>query len=515
MSQSVRKWFAVSLMFVTLFASALRAEPGARPNVLFIAIDDLNMNIGCYGGGTIVRTPNIDALAARGVRFDRAYCQYPLCNPSRASMLIGQRPDTIGIYDLQTNLRTTSPNVVTLPQLFRTNGYFTARVGKIYHYGVPREIGTPGMDDPPSWDYTFNPLGRDKIEEEKIHVLTRGTGSTTIGFAMAWLDMDGGDDEQTDAIGVTHTIELLEKQRKDKPFFIGMGFFRPHTPFVATKRWFDEYPLDKIRLPDVPADDLKDIPDVALTIRPPNYGLSEKDLKDCVRGYYASIGALDAQIGRLMDALDRLKLRDNTIIVLWSDHGYMLGEHTQWQKQLLFEESCRVPLIISAPGRAGTDGSGKSATGAVAPKPMELLDVYPTLIELCNLPKPPQKLEGKSLMPLLENPAAEWNRPAFSQVTRRVDKRLVMGYSVRTDRWRYTQWGKNGAEGQELYDHQRDPAERDNLAAEKSQAVVVAQMAALIEPHRAQFLSKRPRAATGAATAATPGAATRSAPPNR
>jgi len=499
MPQSVWKRFVASLIFVALFPPVQRADAAARPNVLFIAIDDLNMNVGCYGGGTIVRTPNIDALAARGVRFDRAYCQYPLCNPSRASMLTGQRPDTIGIYDLQTNLRSTSPNVVTLPQLFRNNGYFTARVGKIYHYGVPREIGTAGMDDPPSWDYTFNPRGQDKIEEEKIHVLTRGTGSTTIGFAMAWLDMDGTDDEQTDAIGVTHTIELLE-QHKDKPFFIGMGFYRPHTPFVATKKWFDEYPLDKIKLPDVPSGDLEDIPPIALTIRPPNYALSEKDLKDCVRGYYASVAALDAQIGRLMAALDRLKLRENTIIVLWSDHGFMLGEHTQWQKQLLFEESCRVPLIIAAPGRGGS-GNDRS-NGSVAPKPVELLDLYPTLIELCNLPKPPQKLQGRSLTPLLENPAADWDRPAFTQVTRRVEKRLVMGYSVRTDRWRYTQWGKNAAEGQELYDHQTDPAEVHNLASDGSHADVVARMAALIEPHRAEFLSNRPRP-TAATTRST------------
>ena len=314
----------VGVLGLVCFAMPASAA-GQRPNVLFIAIDDLNMNVGCYGN-TIVKTPNIDRLATRGVRFDRAYCQYPLCNPSRASMLTGLRPDTLAVYDLKTNLRSTTPNVVTLPQLFRNNGYFVARVGKIYHYGVPREIGTDGMDDPPSWDYRFNPLGRDKIEEEKLHVLTRGTGST-LGFAMAWLDMEGADAEQTDGIGTAHTIELLEKHGErhgDKPFFIAMGYFRPHTPFVATKPWFERHPAESIKLPDVPADDLIDIPDIALTIRPPDYGLSEKDLKDCVRAYIASVAALDAMIGQLLDALDRLKLAQNTIVVLFSDHG---GRH--------------------------------------------------------------------------------------------------------------------------------------------------------------------------------------------
>jgi uncharacterized sulfatase len=440
MSDRLVRAMACTAALVVCLCHASPARSAQRPNVLFIATDDLNMNVGCYrgtgGGDTIVKTPNLDKLAARGVRFDQAYCQYPFCNPSRASLMTGLRPDTIGIYDLQHNFRGTVPDQVTLPQMFRNNGYFVARVGKLYHYGVPREIGTPGMDDPLSWDYTFNPKGRDKAEEDNLHVLTRGTGSTTIGFAMAWLDMNGADEEQTDAIGVTHTIELLEKQARtpDKPFFIGMGFYRPHTPFVATKPWFDKYPLGSIKLPEVPADDLKDIPDVALHIRPPNYGLSEKDLKDCVRGYIASVAALDAQVGRLLDALERLELADDTIIVFWSDHGFMLGEHTQWQKQLLFEESVRVPLIIAAPGmRPG-----------VAPRPVELLDLYPTLAQLCGL-TPPGNLEGKSLVPLLNDPGAQRDRPAFSQVTRGRGRQRIMGYSVRTERWRYTQWGKDGA----------------------------------------------------------------------
>ena len=481
--------FAWVLIGIAFFSFSGQAAD--KPNVLFIAIDDLNMNVGCYGN-TIVKTPNIDRLAARGVRFDRAYCQYPLCNPSRASLLTGRRPDSLRVYDLQTNLRTTPPDVVTLPQLFRQNGYFVARVGKIYHYGVPREIGTDGMDDPPSWDFRFNPIGRDKIEEERIHVLTRGTGTTTIGFAMAWLDMDGGDDEQTDGIGVTQTIDLLEEHRGkhgDKPFFIGVGFFRPHTPFVATKKWFAQYPPDSIKLPDVPVDDLADIPPIALMIKPPNYGLDEGGLKDCVRGYYAAVSALDAQIGRLLDALERAKLADNTIVVLWSDHGFLLGEHAQWQKQMLFEPACRVPLIIAAPG---------ASAGTTVKPPVELLDVYPTLTELCGLAAPPE-LEGTSLVPLLNEPTTKWERPAFTQVTRRRGERTIMGYSVRTMRWRYTQWGRDGAEGEELYDHDNDGAELHNLASDPAQAHVVAELKKHIEPHRVRFLANR--AASRATTA--------------
>src|SRR5688572_3053847 len=384
MKQSPRHglWFFPLAILAIGPALAAAAAAAPKPNVLFIAVDDLNTDVGCYGN-PIVKTPNIDRLAARGVRFDRAYCQYPLCNPSRVSLLTGMRPDTLRVYDLQTNLRSTMPDAITLPQLFRQNGYFVARVGKIFHYGVPREIGTDGMDDPQSWDYKFNPKGRDKIEEDKLHVLTRGTGTTTIGFAMAWLNMEGSDDEQTDALGVTHTIELLEKQAKtpEKPFFIGMGFFRPHTPFVATKPWFEKYPLESIKLPNVPADDLADIPDAALMIRPPDYGLSEKDLKDCVRGYVASVAALDAQVGRLLDALDRLKLADNTIVVFFSDHGFLLGEHHQWRSEMLFEQANRVPMIIAGPGASG-------AAGKAAMKPVELLDVYPTLAELCGLTPP-------------------------------------------------------------------------------------------------------------------------------
>lgn len=439
-----------------------------RPNVLFIAIDDLNLDLGCYGKSQM-KTPHLDRLAGRGVKFDLVYAQYPLCNPSRVSMLTGLRPDTARVHDLKTNFRTTVPHAVTLPQLFRQSGYFTARVGKIFHYGVPREIGTAGMDDPISWDVAINPIGRDKTEEGKLHVLTRGTGST-LGFAMAWLDMAGEDEEQTDGHGVAETIKLLEQAAKsDKPFFIGMGFYRPHTPFVATKKWFDLYPKERIKLPAVPANDLEDIPPIALHIRPQNYGLSESDLRDCVRGYWASVSCLDDQVGQLLATLERLKLSDNTIVVLFSDHGFLLGEHGQWQKQLLFDEAARVPLIIYAPGAKGN--------GNNCARPVELLDVYPTLKTLCGLPNPPQVLEGRSLVPLLEAPSAASERPAFCQVTRATEKgKTIMGYSVRTEQWRFTEWGTDGKAGRELYDHRTDPQEFHNLAGDPAQAGTVKEM---------------------------------------
>lgn len=458
------------------FAQAAQPAP---PNVLFIAIDDLNLHVGAYGFPA-ARTPNIDRLAARGVRFDRAYCQYPLCNPSRASMMTGMKPDTLMVYDLQTNFRSVKPDTVTLPQLFRQNGYYVARVGKIYHYGVPREIGTPGMDDPASWDYTYNPRGRDKDQEAKIKVLTRGTGSKTIGFAMAWMAMDGTDEEQTDGKGVTETIRLLEAV-KDKPFFIGMGFYRPHTPFVAPKKWFEDHPADGVKLPTVLPEEPKLIPDIARMIFPPNYGLATKDLVDCVRAYDASVSFLDAQIGRLLDTLERLKLADNTIIVLFSDHGFLLGEHDQWQKQMVFDRVCQVPLIISVPGQKA----------GVSPRTVQLLDVYPTLAELCGL-KQPKNLEGNALTPLLKDPSARWDKPAYTQVTRNRNNPPLMGYSVRNERYRYTQWGKDGAAGEELYDYQTDPDEHHDIAGEKDSASVIAELKPLVQAYAKNWTVKPP-----------------------
>jgi uncharacterized sulfatase len=347
--------------------------------------------------------------------------------------------------------------------MFRANDYFVARVGKIFHYGVPRQIGTGGMDDPDSWDYAINPRGYDKENEKDVVNLTPKMKG--LGFAMAYLETPNDAEPHTDEIVTSETIKLLEKY-KDKPFFIAAGFYRPHVPEVAPKRFYDLYPIDSVQLPSNPPGHLKNIPEAAFHIRPSNYGLPEKDLREFKRGYHASTSFVDEQVGKLLDAVKRLGLSDNTIIVFWSDHGWLLGEHGQWQKQLLFEESARVPMIIHAPGAKGN--------GIACKRTVELLDIYPTLADLCGL-TPPKNLEGKSLKPLLENPAAEWNRPAISQVTRKEGD----GRSVRTERWRYTDWGE-GKAGAELYDHDNDPNELHNLANDPNQQKTIEELKKLL-----------------------------------
>ncbi|HSU56786.1 MAG TPA: sulfatase, partial [Candidatus Dormibacteraeota bacterium] len=361
------------LLFLLLLGSTDAAEPARTSplNVLFIAIDDLNVSLGCYQH-PLVKTPNIDKLAARGIRFDHAYCQYPLCNPSRSSLLSGLRPDTTRIYNNGVPIRKAFPDIVTLPQLFKNSGYFSARVGKIYHYGVPGQIGTSGLDDPPSWNQFVNPRGRDRDDEADV---INFTPNRQLGAALCWMEAKGTDEEQTDGKVAAETIRLLE-QHKSRPFFIAAGFYRPHVPDVATKQYFDLYPLDKVQLPLEPAGHITNIPPVALTTRPLNYGVEEEKLRMFKRAYFASISFVDAQVGKVLEALDRLKLADNTIVVLFGDHGWSLGEHGQWQKQLLFEGVARVPLMIALP---------KAQVTGISERPVELVDLYPTLADLCGL----------------------------------------------------------------------------------------------------------------------------------
>ncbi len=459
----------VVLYAETVFPQQLRQTKAKRTNVLFIAVDDLNTALGTYEH-PLVKSPNIDRLANRGVRFDRAYNQFPLCSPSRVSLLTGMRPDSTGVFDLQTDFRKSLPIIVTLPQLFKQSGYFSARVGKIFHYNVPGGIGTNGLDDAQSWNTVVNPRGRDKDDESRVVNLTP---KRSLGSALSYLAADGTDEEQTDGKVAAEAIRLLE-QNQDQPFFLAVGFYRPHTPYVAPKKYFEMYPLDRITLPKNVPDDRDDIPPAALWVKPANYGLSDTELRQAVQGYYASITFMDAQVGKVLAALERLGLAENTIVVLWGDHGYHLGEHGLWQKQSLFEESARAPLIVAWPKM--------KAKGKGSPRLVEFVDIYPTLAEVCSLPAP-ANLEGKSFRPLLDNHARKWKKAAYTQVQRQGQGRKYMGRTVRTAEWRYTEWDE-GREGVELYNHTNDAGEYRNVANDPKHAKVVAELKRVLHEGR-------------------------------
>lgn len=436
-------------------ASQRAPHQAQSPNVLFIAIDDLACTLGCYGD-VIARTPHLDRLAAGGVTFQRAYNQLPLCNPTRASLMTGLRPDQIKVYDLDRHFRDEVPDVVTLPQAFQNAGYEAIRVGKIYHYNVPASIGTDGFDDPPSWNRTINPKGRDKDEEGLI---TNAEPHRPVSAALSWHSAAGADMEQTDGMIATEAIRELRKER-DSPFFLGVGFFRPHTPYVAPAKYFDQYPLSSIRLPFSPSDDRSDIPLAAFAHNCPlpNYNLPDPVLRQATQGYYACVSFIDAQIGRILKALEETGKDENTIVVVWSDHGYHLGEHNGiWQKRTLFEQSARSPLILRAPSLKNN--------GYNCMRVVEFIDIYPTLMSLSGI-QPPKHLAGRDLTPIVNDPLGQWDDFAITQVLRPADSRLdtpVMGCSIRTKRWRYTEWAE-GTKGTELYDHHADPQEFENLA---------------------------------------------------
>ncbi|MBY0372391.1 MAG: sulfatase [Bryobacteraceae bacterium] len=434
--------------------SVRAAEP--KRNVLFIASDDLNTCLSCYGHPR-VKTPNIDRIARMGVRFDRAYTQFPLCSPSRTSLMTGLAPDTTTVYDLQKHFRKVIPDIVTLPQMFRNNGYHAARVGKIYHYGVPGDIGTSGLDDAPSWDEVINPKGIDKTDEEKL--LTNHTPARGLGSAICFYASPAKDEQHTDGILARETARLIEAN-KAKPFFLAAGFYRPHVPWIAPSKYFDLFPIETIRPAEFDeAAEWKQSPEVAYFTRPANWGMTERQQREAIQAYYASIAFLDAQVGIVLDALERSGAAKRTTIVFWSDHGYALGERGQWMKQTLFEQATRVPLLIG--------GAGVKARGQASGRTVEFLDLYPTLAELAGL-KPPAGLHGTSLRPLLDQPRAAWTKPAVSQVRRGP---AVMGYSIRDERYRYTSWD-GGAKGTELYDYTTDRREVKNRSGDPALAAV-------------------------------------------
>ena len=444
------------------------AAPPDRPNVLLICADDLAPVLDDPG----VVTPNLDRLRSRAVTFDRAYCQYPLCNPSRSSMLSGLRPDATGIYGNKTPIREAVPDVVTLPQLFRENGYFTARVGKVYHYGNPGHIGTDSLDDPESWDRVVNPAGRDKAEEGLIENFTPNRG---LGSSLSVLEADGTDLEQTDGLVAVGTAALMNETlaaNPGRPWFLAAGFYRPHCPYVAPRPHFEPYPAGSLSVPPFtgrPAG----VPAIAAQFtRPyPWFGVTKAQADASKRAYYASVTFLDANVGRLLDALDIAGQTEKTVVVFWSDHGYHLGEKGLWKKQSLYEQSARAPLAIAVPGL--TDD------GATCERVVEFVDLYPTLADLAGLDAP-DRLDGVSLVPLLENPEATHDRPAFTQTQRRTGGNRSMGYSVRTDRWRFTRW-PDGSE--ELYDHAADPGETANLDGDADHAETVERLAILLDQY--------------------------------
>lgn len=441
-----------------------------KPNVLFIAVDDLRPQLGCYGDD-FAKTPNIDELAGRGALFQYAYCQQAVCNPSRASLMTGLRPDTTKVWDLKTHFREALPDVVTLPQHFKNNGYHTQCVGKIYH--DPEE-----MRDPQSWsvpetlDVTDAIGGKYALPEN----LAQQSGKK-IGKAAAAECADVPDTAYIDgrvaeaAMAVLNTI-------KDRPFFLGVGFRRPHLPFSAPKKYWDMHDRSKLTLPEF-ASKPKGCPDIALhdlmelrgyTDIPDVGPIDEEKALTLIHGYYAAASYVDAQIGKVIDHLDRLGLRDNTVIVLWGDNGWHLGEHGLWGKTTNFELDTRVPLIISAPG---FEKSNKIK------ELVELVDIYPTLCDLCGLEKP-ERLEGLSLLPLMDVNRPDhfrWKDAAFSQFPRwpgapgqskQVPYGQVMGCSIRTARYRYTEWIDQETGiclAKELYDHASDPGETENLAS--------------------------------------------------
>jgi len=457
--------------------SGLSARAGGEPkyNVLFIAVDDLRPQLGCYGQAQI-QSPNIDRLAKEGLLFERTYCQQAVCAPSRASIMSGTRPDTTKIYNLNTPLRKAMPEVLTLPEHFKKNGYVTMSIGKIYHHTGDDKQGwsTPPYRSKGAWQ------GRGYLTEKAIQetrLLARQQKETK-GRGPAYEAADVADNEYPDGKNTDYAIEQINRC-KDKPFFLAMGFYKPHLPFNAPKKYWDKYPAEKIKLADNPFTP-KNVPSYALT----NWGelrnyygipkkgpCSEKLSRDLIRGYYACVSYIDAQIGRLLQELDRLRLREKTVVILWGDHGWKLGEHGMWCKHTNFELDTHVPLILSVPGMKTAGRRTKALT--------EYVDMYPTLCEACGL-KAPAHLEGLSVMPLVEDPEHSWKKAAFSQYPRG----KIMGYTLRTKWYRYTEWQdrKTGkVMARELYDHENDPAENTNVVQQPEYAAERKRLAKILE----------------------------------
>ncbi|MEY4387779.1 MAG: hypothetical protein RLY20_3062 [Verrucomicrobiota bacterium] len=455
------------LLTVGSLGTVCAAAPAVKPNVLFIAVDDLRPELGCYGVSAI-KSPNIDGLAQRGLVLDRAYCQQAVCSPSRSSLLAGTRPDTTKVYDLQTHFRKALPDLVTLPQLFKNQGYFTIAMGKIYHHG---------LDDPASWSVPTT-FPRAPQGAEHAPVDADAPPGSKLSRGPAFRATDGPDNVLHDGELADMAVRTLASLKTNtQPWFLAVGFLKPHLPFVSPKKYWDLYDPEKITLAPNPFRP-KGAPSYAIAnsgeLRtydgvPTTQHLPDNYARQLKHGYYAAVSYMDAQVGRVLAELDRLGLRDNTIVILWGDHGWKLGEHDAWAKHSNVENDTHAPLILSVPGMKS---AGKHSAALV-----EFVDIYPTLADLAGLSLP-SHLEGISFKPLLDDPNLPWKSAAFSQYPRTPKgKGKLMGYSMRTDRYRFTVWASESTHDKvdaiELYDHQTDPQENENLANHPDQAALV------------------------------------------
>jgi iduronate 2-sulfatase len=457
--------------------SVLNSLAAAKPNVLLLCVDDLKPALGCYGD-SLAKSPNLDRLAARGVQFDRAHCNQAVCSPSRNALMTGLRPQTLGIYDLPTHFRKGAPDAVTVGQYFKRHGYRTEGLGKIFH------IGHGNIDDADSWSVpSWKPKGGGYALKES----TEGARESNSGpKGAAYESADVPDSQYADGMIAEEAIERLRaaKAKPGEPFFLAVGFLKPHLPFVAPKKYWDLYERDSFKLAQ------PQTPPVGAPIYAPQSGGELRNYKDMpasgrlpddlqrtlIHGYYAATSYMDAQAGRVLAELDKLGLAANTIVVLWGDHGWHLGDHGIWCKHTNYEQAARIPLLVAGPGvKAGVK------TGAL----VETVDVYPTLAELAGLPAP-TGLDGRSFAATLRDPAAPHRDHVIHVYPRsRPEVGNVLGRAIRTERYRLVEWKKPGAAADtaefELYDYQADPLETKSLAA--AQPEVVAQLRALLAKH--------------------------------
>lgn len=450
MTMKARLLHRIIHAIIVLFAAATLTAAD-RPNVLFIPIDDMNDWVTHLGGHPQSVTPNLDRIARRGVTFANAYCAVPACNPSRVALLTGLRPSTTGVYYNSNPWRPVLPKVITLPRHFKDNGYFCAGFGKVYHGRYP---------DPSDWHIWGQAPGDSRKPAKAKQLSNGGVGGIRFG------PLDNTDEEMIDHLNVTRAIEQINRKH-DRPWFIACGLIKPHMPFSVPKKYFDKFPVESIKLPNVPANDLEDIPAAGVAMAKPEGDhakiIESGRWKEAVQAYLATIHFADAQIGRLIDALDKSPQKDNTIICLWSDHGWHLGEKQHWRKFALWEEATKAPMIWVVPGVTPANG--------VCSRPVDYMNIYPTLNDLCDLPAPVnpkgQKHAGVTMRALLANPGVVWDRPALTTHGRN-------NHALRSQTHRYIRYA-DGSE--ELYDHRSDPMEFKNLANDPKSAKVKKRMA--------------------------------------